>query len=89
MVSSTHSKSAFSEPEPTHLPTHTDAGLSLNYIYTHANTVYTVGALSMSGFEPDRMQGEMCELRLQFSICHSLFHNLVLPVRVAKTCELE
>lgn len=89
MVSSTHSKSAFSEPEPTHLPTHTDAGPSLNYIYTRTNTVYTVGSLSMSGFEPNRMRGETCELRVRFSICHSLFHEHFQPVRVPKTCELE
>lgn len=60
MVSSTHSKSAFSEPEPTHLPTHTDAGPSLNYIYTRTNTIYTVGSQSMSGSEPNRMCREKC-----------------------------
>ncbi len=62
MVSSTHSKSAFSEPEPTHLPTHTDAGPSLNHIYTRTNTIYTVGSRSWAALSEQDVQGEMCDL---------------------------
>ncbi len=68
MVSSTHSKSAFSEPEPTHLPT--DAEPSLNYIYTRTNTIYTVGSRSMSGSEPNRMCKEKCVI-CEFSLTES------------------